>query len=111
MAAMHNTSGRYAQFMRQQCTTVAEVAEKIPDLTVRSTGSAPPEWWLPHAGHPALERRNSHGIFELLQKDIVIKSIYFHSLHTVQLQSHTKRSFSYSSLGRRKLDDRKLRGW
>lgn len=21
-------------------------------------GSAPPEWWLPHAGHPAPERRN-----------------------------------------------------
>ena len=59
MAAMHNTSGRYAQFMRRQCTTVAEVAEKIPALTVRSTGSAPPEWWLPHAGHPAPERRNA----------------------------------------------------
>ena len=55
---MHNTSGRYAQFMRRQCTNVAEVAEKIPALTVRSTGSAPPEWWLPHAGHPAPERRN-----------------------------------------------------
>ena len=58
MAAMHNTSGRYAQFMRRQCTTVAEVAEKIPALTVRSTGSAPPEWWLSHAGHPAPKRRN-----------------------------------------------------
>ena len=32
MAAMHNTSGRYAQFMRRQCTTVAEVAEKIQAL-------------------------------------------------------------------------------
>ena len=50
---MH-TPGRHAQRTRW-CTTIAE---KIPALTARNTGSDPPEWWLPYAGHPAPERRN-----------------------------------------------------